>query len=1129
MKEEQSRSSPELSETDDRELPVDSGTLDAALGATAAGILVVDSGTVSFANDAVERYLDTDPDEVTGKPAGHVFPDSVAAAVETVSETGDERTAEWTVESTVPEGDRAVTATLVPEAERGRVVLTLGFGAAASQPSPSQESADAHSDGTQSQSSGTQSQSGSTQSDGTLSPDSPVTDDGVALLTLDTAGEITGVNERGEALTGWTATEVVGRHVSVLYPTDAADDAPDRALERARDRGQIEDEGWRQRSDGSKFWAATTVTPRRRSDGGIDGFRLILRDRTDRKRVEDERALLAAVNHAVADADTFGDGVETALEAICSHTEWAYGEAWVPADDGDYLQHLVAHTEDEGLEPFLLASRDVTFPFEEGLPGRVWVSGSAEWIPDASAESEDVFYRRAAAEGVGLQAALGVPIVTEDRVVAVLTFFLRERRADDEELVDAVTDVAADLGVLMARRRAEDRLERERSLLSRIFETSPIGLLVTDAGERVVRANAQASDIFGRPSDALVGTAFGRLADSFGDVNGDPVPVDELPVASALANERVVTDVELELDAEGDHAEWISVSAAPFGSADGPVERVVVVVEDVTERRAREQSLRTFREAVEQAGHSVYVTDTDGIIEYVNPTFERVTGYSADRAIGADPSILNSGEHDDAFFEDLWETIYAGDIWTGEVVNRRKSGETYVVNQTIAPIVDESGAIERFVAINDEITEQKRRERELRRQRNSLERIKQIIESLRPINRALSRADTREAIDRRLCEQLAGSEAYLFAWIGDYNSAVGAISPRERAGVEDEFLAEIDLSLSADGDADDLFLKAVADGTVQVRREIPTSLASDERQNRALAYGFQSQAAIPVVYGDTVLGVLGVYSARPDAFDEYEQGLLRELGERVGHAINAAENRQLLHTDTVVELEFEVGEPDSAVVGVADERGCRLSLNSVTAASDDAYACYLEVDGAAPAAVAEAFDSRSSVNRARVVNAHGQTGIVELTGRLDPIATLVEYGATVRAFETAGDTATLRCEIAPRSDVEALITDVEDAGVGTVFVAKRTRDRDMRTLELTKTAVEERLTDRQREALALAFHAGYFASPRHSTGEELADVLGIASPTFYQHVREGTRKILELVVGDDEPDSATPTRSREDS
>ncbi|WP_164471773.1 PAS domain S-box protein [Halosimplex salinum] len=1080
---------------------LDPETLEAAVESTAAGILAVDAGTVAFANPSAERYLGRSPGAIEGTAAVEAFPERVADLAETVASTGAERTAEWTETGPhAPEGGRRVAATLSP-ASAERVVVTLTF----------------------------EGDSGPAETDGDGAPaetdddsDPVQTDDAhVAGARLDAEGRITAWSGEAESLTDWSEDAAVGAHVSLLAPDDAGDDAAARPLERARSEGTVDVEGWCLRSDGSKFWAATTVSVRRTDDGGVDGYRLTIRDRTDRKRLEEERELLAAVNHAVADAETFRDGVETTLEAVCERTQWAYGEAWVPAADGDYLEHLVAHAADERLTEFLRASRSVTFRSAEGLPGRVWASASAEWIPDASAEPTDVFHRTAAAEAVGLQAALGVPIVTDGRVVAVLAFFLTERRSADEELVDAVTDVVADLGVLMARKRAEDRLERERSLLSRVFETSPVGLLVTDTEGTVVRANARASRLFGRQNADLTGSSFAQLADTVRDGSGDPVPADELPVARVLATGEAVSGVELELAlgsaSDDTGTDWVSVSAAPIRGDDGAVERVIAVVEDVTERREREQSLRTFREAVEQAGHSVYVTDTDGRIEYVNPTFERVTGYGAEEAVGERTSILNSGEHDDAFFEDLWETIVDGDIWTGEVVNRRKSGETYVVNQTIAPIADDSGAIERFVAINDEITEQKRRERELRRQRNSLERIKQIIESLRPINRALARADTREAVDRELCELLTASDAYLFAWIGDYNSAVGAVTPREWAGVEEEFVRTLDLTAPEEGVGDELVQRAVADGEVQVVREIPTAPTTDVRRDRALTYGYQSLAVVPVVYGDTVLGVFGAYSARPDAFDEYEQGLLRELGERVGHAINAAENRQLLHTDTVVELEFEVGRRDSAVVAVASELGCWLSVNSVTPAEGGTYAWYLAVDGAAPAAVTDEFDRRSDVERARVVEAHGRTGIVEVTGRLGPIATLVEHGATVRSFEATGDRASLRCETAPQSDIESLITDLEGGGEATVFVAKRTRDRDMRTLELTKTAVEERLTDRQREALALAYHAGYFASPRHSTGEDLAEVLGIASPTFYQHVREGTRKILELLLGDDEP------------
>ncbi|WP_167837351.1 PAS domain S-box protein [Halosimplex halophilum] len=1005
-------SRPETGERDQRGYAVDGAdtgaTLEAVAGAAAAGVLVVDGGRVAFANDRAGRYLGREPADLAGSAVESVLPDRAVDAVAAVADGGAERR----VDRRGPDGDAGadanagadrgrgpdaavgaaeggVAATVSP-ADGGRVVVTLTRG---------ERAVPAASDGDATRGASAEDAGDDAPGDDPSADDTArgALDDDTARIELDADGRITAWSGGAEALTGWSAAEAVGADLSLLYPEDADAD-PAETLARARAEGAVETEGWRLRRDGTDFWARVAVAARRDGDGRVRGFDLRLRDRTDRKRLADERELLATVNHAIAGADGFREGVETTLEAVCARTQWAYGEAWVPSDDGDRLEHLVGHAASERLEPFLAASRGVTFDADEGLPGRVWASEAAEWIPDASAVPESTFHRTGAAEEVGLQAALGVPIETDDGVVAVLTFFLRERRAADEELVEAVTDVAADLGALVARKRAEEEL-------------------------------------------------------------------------------------------------------------------------------------RTFRKAVEHAGHSVYVTDTDGTIEYVNPTFERVTGYSAEEAVGADPSILNSGEHDPDFFADLWETIRDGEVWTGEVRNRRKSGEPYVVNQTIAPIADGSGDIERFVAVNDEITDQKRRERELRSQRNSLRRIKQIIESLRPINRELARADTREAVDRGVCEQLAASEAYLAAWVGEYNTAADEVAPREWAGVDDAFVEGLDPGLGDDGRggegagaADSLYRRAVADGEVQAVRDLTTAPEAGPRRERALAHGFQSQAVIPAVYGESVLGVVTVYSARPDAFDEYERGLLGELGERVGHAINAAENRQLLHTDTVVELEFEVGARDSPAASVAGELGCRLSLNGVAPAAAGSYVAYVAVDGARPEAVAEALADRDGVGGARVVEAHGETGVVEVTGGADPVAALVERGATVREFETTGEAATVRCETAPRSDVEALITAVEAAGEDTVFVAKRTRDRDVRTVELTRSAVAERLTDRQREALALAYHAGYFASPRNSTGEELADVLGIASPTFYRHVREATRKVLELLVEAEDAPLADVTR-----
>jgi diguanylate cyclase (GGDEF)-like protein/PAS domain S-box-containing protein len=129
---------------------------------------------------------------------------------------------------------------------------------------------------------------------------------------------------------------------------------------------------------------------------------------------------------------------------------------------------------------------------------------------------------------------------------------------------------------------------------------------------------------------------------------------------------------------------------------------------EIQERGEREAILRQYSRALEQSANIVVITDRDGAIEYVNPKFVQVTGYSREEAIGANPRILKSGKHSRAQYQYLWQTITSGHEWRGEFQNRRKDGGLYWESASIAPIRDEHGAITHFVAIKEDITRRKR-------------------------------------------------------------------------------------------------------------------------------------------------------------------------------------------------------------------------------------------------------------------------------------------------------------------------------------------------------------------------------------------------------------------------------------
>jgi len=135
---------------------------------------------------------------------------------------------------------------------------------------------------------------------------------------------------------------------------------------------------------------------------------------------------------------------------------------------------------------------------------------------------------------------------------------------------------------------------------------------------------------------------------------------------------------------------------------------------ELVERKKAEERLRKLSVAVEQSPVSIIISDMDGTIEYVNPHFTKLTGYSSEEAVGRNPSILKGGETSAGEYRQMWATILSGGEWRGEFHNRTKDGELYWEQALIAPIRDEQGAIKHFIAIKENITEQKRLESQLR-------------------------------------------------------------------------------------------------------------------------------------------------------------------------------------------------------------------------------------------------------------------------------------------------------------------------------------------------------------------------------------------------------------------------------
>jgi len=529
--------------------------------------------------------------------------------------------------------------------------------------------------------------------------------------------------------------------------------------------------------------------------------------------------------------------------------------------------------------------------------------------------------------------------------------------------------------------------------------------------------------------------------------------------------------------------------------------------------RKKNERLRTFRKAIEHAGHAIFLTDTDGTITYANQAVESVTGYTRGEVLGKDPSTWKSGEHDPAFYREMWETILDGEVWDGQIVNERKDGSRCWVDMTIAPIVGEDGEVEQFVAVDTDITDRRRRKEQITRQKRRLEVLNHTNEVIRDINEKLVQADTRAGIETAVCEEFAESSQYEFAWISTQSVTSDSLRPREWAGIDRGELATV-MTTFNDEDAGDPITRAIDTGAVQIR----SCSASDDDWSDALDdQGCHSVAVVPLHYGDTRYGTLSIGTANPTAFESIERGVFAELGETIGYAINAIESKEALMTDSVTEVEFRTRDRECFSVAMSAQLGCTLDLVWLSPEADDTIVEYFRVSEADPETVRSFAEESTALAGVQLVTDDDETALFRFEVTDSCVArTLGEYGVDLKGIHVADGDARVRAHLSPTADVRAILEALQATHGDVELLARREEDRPRQTTQEIRSALDERLTDRQREVLQTAFIGGFFDWPRKRTGEDIASVMGISQSTFLQHLRVAERKVLSTTLQADD-------------
>jgi len=273
---------------------------------------------------------------------------------------------------------------------------------------------------------------------------------------------------------------------------------------------------------------------------------------------------------------------------------------------------------------------------------------------------------------------------------------------------------------ISARKAREAELARLLRLNQDILDAAGEGIFGVDTSGTITFVNRAAAAILGHEPAALVGRQ-AHEAFHHHRADGSVYPAGDCPTCAAYGlgqTTRVEGDAFWRRDGGMVTVDFV---ATPIVDAGGQTRGAVVVFRDVTEMRDQQARLRKLSQAVEQSPVSVLITDRDGAIEYVNRTFEQVTGYTFAEVKGQNPRILQSGQKSREEYAALWDTILGGASWSGEFQNKRKDGTVFWELATIAPVVDDAGRIVNFIGVKEDITERKAMEEALKRSNEELE------------------------------------------------------------------------------------------------------------------------------------------------------------------------------------------------------------------------------------------------------------------------------------------------------------------------------------------------------------------------------------------------------------------------
>ena len=307
---------------------------------------------------------------------------------------------------------------------------------------------------------------------------------------------------------------------------------------------------------------------------------------------------------------------------------------------------------------------------------------------------------------MGVESYFGVPLITPSGEKLGLVSVMDTSPMELGQFTKSMLDLFAQkVASIIAHSRIENEIKKSQQTLSSILENMQDVFYRTDAQGLITMVSSSGESVLGYKESEVIGTP---LADLYVDAR------DRDRFLQAMKdNNGAVENFESALYHKDGHIIWMSANSHFYYDDQGNILGVEGVTRDVSKQHAAEVQMSKMSRAMEQTADMVLIADINGIVEYVNPAFEKVSGYSREYMLGKKSNVLNSGRHDRDFYEKMWATILSGKTFKDVLINKKKDGSLFYEDKTITPLKDDYGNVTHFISTGRDISQRMEHEKRL--------------------------------------------------------------------------------------------------------------------------------------------------------------------------------------------------------------------------------------------------------------------------------------------------------------------------------------------------------------------------------------------------------------------------------